>query len=129
MLHGLSLDSRDNQNGVFLQYFVAALQNIDPAIGQSVQQQFETSSLPELSKSLTSIVNDIVSYQKEIFIVLDDYHFIQSKEVQQFLEVLINLAPSNFHLIVSSRVLPDFPIITKKRSYRYPAIIYRRIEI
>ena len=44
---------------------------------------------------------------------MDDYHFIESKEVEQFVEVLLNLGPDNFHLILSSRVLPDFSIASK----------------
>jgi ATP/maltotriose-dependent transcriptional regulator MalT len=109
----LSLDSRDNQESLFLQYFVACLQSIDDGLCKNLHQQIAGINLPSLSDSIASVLNEIVDFESHIFIFLDDFHFIQSSKIKDFIEVLVNLAPTNFHLVLSSRLRPQFPIITK----------------
>lgn len=112
----LSLDSGDNKSDIFLQYFIAALQQLDGSLGEKALRYMESSNRFDISKTINSLINDLVDYGRPIFLFLDDYHFIESKEIEQFIEVLLNLGPANFHLILSSRVLPDFPIASKHAS-------------
>ena len=109
----LSLDSGDNKSDVFFQYFIASLQHVDVSLGQKALLYMESANRFDISKTITSLVNDLVDYEQQVFLFLDDYHFVESKEIEQFIEVLLNLGPDNFHLILSSRTLPDFPIASK----------------
>ena len=109
----LSLDAGDNKSDVFFQYFVAALQQVDTSLGKNALHYMESANRFDISKTINSLINDVVDYDQQIFLFLDDYHFIESKEIEQFIEVLLNLGPANFHLVLSSRTLPDFPIASK----------------
>ena len=109
----LSLDSGDNKSDVFFQYFIASLQQIDQSLGQDALNYLTSTNRFDIAKTLNSLVNDLVDYGEHLFLFLDDYHFIESPEIEQFIEVLLNLAPANFHLILSSRALPDLPIASK----------------
>jgi LuxR family maltose regulon positive regulatory protein len=63
----LSLDDGDNDPTRFLAYLVAALQGIDPAIGQTVEAALKSPEPPPLEPLLTSLVNDIAATPRGCF--------------------------------------------------------------
>jgi LuxR family maltose regulon positive regulatory protein len=70
----LSLDDGDNDLARFLAYLIAALQQIDPAIGQAAQATLQVPQSPPLEPLLTSLANDIAATSQPFILVLDDYH-------------------------------------------------------
>jgi LuxR family maltose regulon positive regulatory protein len=57
----LSLDDGDNDPTRFLAYLIAALQGIEPAIGQTAQAELQPPEPPPMEPLLTSLVNDIAA--------------------------------------------------------------------
>jgi len=106
----LSLDANDNDPETFLRYFIAALRNVDDEIGGEAALHLDNVHSPDISNTLGSLVNDLAIESREIFLFLDDFHFIASPEINQFVELLLNLSPPNFHLVISSRKVPDLPL-------------------
>ncbi|MGK7876084.1 MAG: LuxR C-terminal-related transcriptional regulator [Xenococcaceae cyanobacterium] len=106
----LSLDERDNDLKHFLSYFVAALQQLDAAIGQKGQAMLQSPQLPPVESLMTVLINDIAALSTKFALVLDDYHLIYSKPIHDTLTFLLNHLPPQMHLIIASRTNPPLPL-------------------
>jgi LuxR family maltose regulon positive regulatory protein len=114
----LSLDEGDNDPTRFLTYLVAALQTIAPNIGAEVLGVLQSPQPPPIESILTALINEITtipdnpstdSGQHFIF-VLDDYHILDSKPVDNALAFLLEHLPSQMHLVITTREDPQFPL-------------------
>jgi ATP/maltotriose-dependent transcriptional regulator MalT len=106
----LSLDKDDNQVERFLQYLVAALNEVDDTIGNEAAQLVASAQQAPPEAVLTSLINDLDSTNREIVLVLDDYQFISSQAVHQALTFLLEHCPYTFHLVIASRSDPALPL-------------------
>src|SRR5574341_2391762 len=106
----LSLDESDNDPARFLTYFVAALQKIDPAIGQAALAMLQAPPPPPPEAFLTSLINDIAAAPQPFILVLDDYHFIHTLPIHQQLTFLLEHQPPSMHLAIVSREDPPLPL-------------------
>jgi LuxR family maltose regulon positive regulatory protein len=107
----LSLDKDDNQEGRFLRYLVAALQEADPAIASEAAQLLAAGQPIPSDAVLTSLINDLDTADGEIVLVLDDYQFISSQAVHEAVAFLLEHCPHNLHLVIASRSDPPLPIL------------------
>ncbi len=106
----LSLDEADNDPARFFTYFVAALQKIDPAIGQAAQAMLGAARPPAPDVVLTSLINDVAAKASPFVLVIDDYHVIQTLPIHQQLVFLLEHLPPQMHLVLNSREDPPFPL-------------------
>ena len=106
----LSLDEGDNDVTRLLTYFVIALQTISPNIGAEVLGvlQFPQPPLPE--SILTTLINEIITIPDNFIFVLDDYHIIDSKPIDNALTFLLEHLPPQMHLVITTREDPQFPL-------------------
>ena len=56
------------------------------------------------------LVNDLANVHREVVMVLDDYHVVDSEPVHEAVSFLLEHLPENAHLIVSSRTDPPLPL-------------------
>ena len=89
----LSLDEDDNDPARFLTYLVAALQRVDPNIGQAAQAMLQAPQPPPPEPLLTSLINDIAATPPPFILVLDDYHLIHTLPIHQQLAFLLEHQP------------------------------------
>lgn len=106
----LSLDEGENDPARFIAYLVAALQKIKPGIGDGLQGVLKSPQPLQIENILTNLVNEIASIQDNFLIVLDDYHAIDSPQVDHTLVFLIDHQPPQMHLVIVTREDPDLPI-------------------
>ncbi len=106
----LSLDEADNEPARFAEYFIAALQRIDPAIGRSAPHPSATGQSPAPDIPMPHLINDITASPVEFVLVLDDYHLINTPSIHQALTALLNHPPPLMHLVITSRVEPPLPL-------------------
>ncbi len=106
----LSLDENDNDPARFLTYFLAALQRVDPNIGQAAQAMLQTPQPPPPEAFLTSLINDIAATPQPFVLVLDDYHLIHTLPIHQQLAFLLEHQPPQMHLGLVSREDPPLPL-------------------
>ncbi|MGD8405426.1 MAG: hypothetical protein PVJ21_17345, partial [Anaerolineales bacterium] len=59
---------------------------------------------------LTTLLNEITTVLDSFILVLDDYHVIESKEVDDALVFLLEHAPTQMHLIITTRENPPLPL-------------------
>ena len=106
----LSLDKNDNQEGRFLRYLAAALQAVDPTIGDQAAQLLTAPQPPQPEAVLTSLINDLDRANAEIVLVLDDYQFISSRTIHEAVAFLLEHCPAPFHLVIATRSDPPLPL-------------------
>ncbi len=111
----LSLDSDDNQVDRFLNYLVAALQEVDPTLGSEAAQLLEAAEKAPPKAVLTSLINELEIAEKNFVLVLDDYQFISNQPVHEAVAFLLEHCPKNFHLVIATRSDPPLPL-TRLRS-------------
>lgn len=106
----LSLDEGDNDPTRFLSYLVAALHTIAPAIDAGVLALLHSVQPAPTEALLTALINEIAPLAKEVVLVLDDYHVIENKAIDQALTFLLEHLPPHFHLLITTREDPQLPI-------------------
>ena len=114
----LSLDEGDNDPACFLTYLVAALQTlalskvegIAPNIGAGVLGVLQAPQPPPIESILIALLNEITTIPDHFVLVLDDYHVIDSKPVDEALTFLLEHLPPQMHLVIATREDPHLPL-------------------
>lgn len=106
----LSLDERDKDPTRFLAYLVSALQTIENSIGEGVLGLLKSPQPPSTESILTTLLNEITTVSDSFVLVLDDYHVIDAKPVDDALAFLINHLPPQMHLVIATREDPQLPL-------------------
>jgi LuxR family maltose regulon positive regulatory protein len=106
----LSIDEEDNNPVRFWSHFIAALQTLASNIGEGFLDILQSSQLPSIESILTPLLNEIASISEDFILVLDDYHALDSKQVDSALVFLIERLPLQMHLIIATREDPNLPL-------------------
>jgi LuxR family maltose regulon positive regulatory protein len=106
----LSLDEGDNDPTRFLAYLVAALQTVAANIGEGVLGTLGSPQPPPTESTLTALLNEITTVPDDFVLVLDDYHVIDAKPVDDALTFLIEHLPPRMHLLIATREDPHLPL-------------------
>jgi len=106
----VSLDEGDNDPVRFLSYLVAALQMLAPNLGVGALAVLQSPQPPPSESILTNLLNEIAAIPDHFILVLDDYHAIDAKPVDQALTFLIEHQPPQMHLVIATREDPHLPL-------------------
>ena len=107
----LSLDAGDNDPATFWTYVIAALRTVAPDIGANALGLLQEPQTPPIQLVLTTLLNDLGAVDGgDVVLVLDDYHVIDSTEVQTGIEFLLEHLPPGVHLVLASRADPALPL-------------------
>ena len=106
----LSLDEGDNDPVRFLTYLVAALRTVAPNIGEGVLGVLHSPQPPPSEAILTALLNDLTTIPDHFILVLDDYHVIDAKPIDQALTYLVEHLPPQMHLVIATREDPQLPL-------------------
>jgi LuxR family maltose regulon positive regulatory protein len=122
----LSLEEDDNDRVRFLLYFTAAIQTLEPDIGDGVLAALQTPRPPSTEALLTTLINQISATAGDaieeeeptsidhsdriIILVLDDYHLVAAQDIHAAVIFLLDHLPSNLHLIMATRSDPPLPL-------------------
>lgn len=114
----VSLDEGDNDPTRFLTYLVVALQTIAQSKVEGVATKLGEGVLgvlhalqpqpPPIESILTALINEITTIPDNFIFVLDDYHVIDAKAVDNALTFLLEHLPPPMHLVIAEGVLPYF---------------------
>jgi LuxR family maltose regulon positive regulatory protein len=106
----VSLDEGDNDPLHFLQYFITALQRINPAIGADLLGMLREMQPIPLDTLMNLLINDITEHATPFVLVLDDFHIIQTQPILEMVTFLLEHMPPNMHLVLLSRTDPPIPV-------------------
>jgi LuxR family maltose regulon positive regulatory protein len=105
-----SLDRTDNEPGVFFQYLLAAIDKVGGS-----PSAFDD-RLPHNADSLVGrtvasyLINRLIGLSHDVYLVLDDYHFITSRDIHDTLLYFLNRAPARVHVVITSRYAIPFSL-------------------
>ncbi len=105
----VSLDKSDNDFARFVTYIIAALQTIQPDLGAHAQALLSTPPIAS-EAVLISLINDLATLEREIALLLDDAHVIESQTIHEAIEFLLDHLPPHVHLIMASRTEPPLAL-------------------
>ncbi len=110
-----SLDDSDNEFQRFWRYFISSMQRIYPEIGETTLEMISSRSIFEVEDKnfevlLTPFINEIFEIEEGICLVLDDYHQISDPLIHESMIFFIENIPSCFHLVVTTRSDPPWPM-------------------
>ena len=109
----LSLDEGDSDPIRFLRYWIAALQTIDASIGAEVPNLSQGHQQLSVETVVTVVINDILKCGKAFFLVLDDYHAVDSpsgESVHRAMTFFMTHQPPQVQLVITTREDPALPI-------------------
>ena len=119
----VSLQQADNDLALFVQHLAAAFIQIDsnlvsvlPTLSQGYNRLDAPLNKAGSANPITSnpeerlidLLNALAESSQEIVLILDEYHHIESAEVDQALSFFINYLPTNVHVYLASRSEPQF---------------------
>lgn len=100
----LTLTSEDNDISRWLDYVLACLAQVDPAMSQrAAQLRGRGSDREAVERTLIALVQSIAARPREIVLVLDDLHLLTDKASLWALQWLLDQAPRNLHFVLVSR--------------------------
>ena len=105
----LSLDQRDNDPGLFWTYLVGALKTAAQGVDAGALSLLQ-SPQPPAEAGLATLLNDLDAIPGDVVLVLDDYHVIEARDVQDGMAFLLEHLPPQIHLVIASRADPALPL-------------------
>lgn len=106
----LSLDDGDGDPSRFLTYFVMALQRVSGEIGEDILESLHSLHPLVTEPILTALLNEIADLRDPFILVLDDYHAVDSRSVDDALAFLIEYLPPQMHVVITTREDPNLPL-------------------
>jgi len=106
----LSLDEGDSDPARFISYLVKALQTIQAGIGEGLLAALQSPQPLQIETILTTLLNEITTILDHFILVLDDYHVVDSKPVDNVLTFLLEHLPPHMHLVIATREDPPLPM-------------------
>jgi LuxR family maltose regulon positive regulatory protein len=105
----LSLDEEDNDLSRFLTYFVTALNkasNPENALGNGALSILQSPQPPGVTDVLTLLINELAESDDQFVFVLDDYHLIEEKPIDDAVGFFLDNLPPQLHLVIATRQDP-----------------------
>lgn len=106
----LSLDEGDIDSARFLSHLVAALQTIENHFGGGTVSALKSPQPPSTESILTILLNEISAFPYKFVLVLDDYHVIDAKWIDDALGFLLEHLPPQMHLVIATRENPQLSL-------------------
>jgi LuxR family maltose regulon positive regulatory protein len=91
-------------------YLVAALQTMQAGIGAKIPAVLQSAQQAPIESVLTSLINEISAMPEKYILVLDDYHALDSRSVDEALSFLLEHLPPRMHLVIITREDPNLPL-------------------
>jgi LuxR family transcriptional regulator, maltose regulon positive regulatory protein len=104
-----SLDPTDNDPALFWTYLIAALQSAVPGLGASAFSLLESPQTP-IEAVIATLLNEITALQQDVVLVLDDYHVVDARTIQDGMAFLLEHLPPHMHLVIATRADPALPL-------------------
>ena len=106
----LSLDEGDNDLAQFLTYLVLAVRTTAPQVGEQLLAMLHSAQPVPSPEVLTTLLNEVAELPRDVVLVLDDFHVIDSDEVDQAAVFLVEHLPPQLHVVIASREDPQLPL-------------------
>ncbi len=106
----VSLDEGDADPTRFLAHVVAALRGAVPGVGEAAIRDLAGPAPPPHAVVLTGLLNELVTLDAPVTLVLDDAHAAESHAVDELVTLLLERSPARMRLVVTTRQDPAWPL-------------------
>jgi LuxR family transcriptional regulator, maltose regulon positive regulatory protein len=108
----LSIDSDDDEATRFLFYVSQALHHACPDVGADAIGLIFENNLIDPTAILSSLINDLTEIEDDVYLFLEDYHWLNASRIHQTVEYFLKHAPSHCHVVLTTRTEPPLPLGT-----------------
>ena len=105
----LSLDAADSDPAAFWTGVVTALDTTVLGHRSQALELAESTPMP-VERLLTTLLNELAGTTVESWLVLDDYHLVDSHDVDGALAFFLDHLPPHLHVVITTRADPDLPL-------------------
>jgi LuxR family maltose regulon positive regulatory protein len=104
----ITLTADEKEYADFCAALVAALQRI--GLCADADLRIDDANPRAMEAVIATIVESTLDLQKDLFVFIDDYHYVESPLAHRFIQKLIDHAPGNLHVAIASRVAPTLSL-------------------
>ena len=105
----LSIDPTDDEPTAFWAALASAIHRALPDAGAALAM-LEEAQPPPIDTVLTTLINELAAAGRDIVLVLDDYHAIETAEIHDQVGSLLEYLPSSTHVAITTRADPPVPL-------------------
>ena len=106
----LATDSGDDEPSRFLFYMTQAMRRAAPGVGSDALDLIEEAFLISPQAIVSSLINDLIDVDEEIYLFLEDYHWVTDPGIHDAVAFFLRHAPSHAHVVVTTRTEPPLPL-------------------
>lgn len=103
----ITLDDRMNQVFVFWKYMIEGTKDFSGEKNKDFENYFESNMQKDNLWNILSMYINKLNQEKDIVLVLDDFHNISDKFLLSTIDFFIDNMPNRFHLVMLTRVMPQ----------------------
>ncbi|MBH3429652.1 LuxR C-terminal-related transcriptional regulator [Pseudomonas alkylphenolica] len=104
----VSLAVDDKGYNAFCTAFLEGVRRLGIDIDINLQREDNTPSA--IDGTVAIIVNAAAMLNKELYLVVDDYHYVEAPHAHTLMQKLLEQGPANLHLVIASRVSPPLSL-------------------
>ncbi|MCY1332291.1 HTH-type transcriptional regulator MalT [compost metagenome] len=104
----LSLSHEDRQLPIFCAYLFAAFRRLGIQVEDDILQ--ESSKAISMDAVVAMVAGEAAKIAKELYLIIDDYHYVDDPWVHKLIQKLLDHCPGNLHFVIASRVSPPLSL-------------------
>jgi LuxR family maltose regulon positive regulatory protein len=108
----LTIDSDDDEATRFLFYVSHALHHACPEVGAGAIELILENNLIDPTVVLSGLINDLAEIEDDVYLFLEDYHWLSASRIHQTVAYFLRHAPSHCHVVITTRTEPPLPLAT-----------------
>ena len=81
-----------------------------PGVGSGALELIASTTPLPTELVLTAVLNELAAAPQDVWLVLDDYHLVDSHDVRDGMAFLLEHLPPHVHVVISTRADPDLPL-------------------
>jgi LuxR family transcriptional regulator, maltose regulon positive regulatory protein len=102
----LSLAHDDAAPTQFCAHVIGALQQAGVALEDDLLLLSETDTAAGLHAVSSALINSLARTPRELYLMIDDFHYVNDPATLQLVQKLLDAAPANLHIVIASRTAP-----------------------
>jgi LuxR family maltose regulon positive regulatory protein len=106
----LNIDTDDDEATRFLFYVSHALHHACPDVGAGAIGLILENNLIDPTAILSSLINDLAELEDDVYLFLEDYHWLGASRIHQTVAYFLKHAPSHCHVVLTARTEPALPL-------------------
>ncbi len=105
-----SIDIRDNSPYDFFTYLITSIRTVQENAGKKSLELLKLPGTVRLDYIIELFLNDLLQIEKDLLLVLDDFHLIDNEQILKSISFLLEYKPNHFHVAILTRSDPLLPI-------------------